>query len=75
MKSGLEQLAKDSDCSQTSAGQQTQKEMRNHLYSMAKLFRMRRMDDTKYMPIISARNSTTLLDVLLPLPPETAKKN
>jgi hypothetical protein len=32
------------------------------------------MDDTKYIPIISDRKSTTLLDELLP-PPDTAKKN
>jgi len=34
---------------------------------------MRRMDDTKYIPIISAKNSTVLLDV--PLMPETAERN
>jgi hypothetical protein len=33
------------------------------------------MDDTKYMPIISDRKRTTLLDELLLLPADTAKKN
>jgi hypothetical protein len=45
-----------------------------HLCFVARLFLISRMDDTKYIPIISDRKSTTLLDELLP-PPDTAKKN
>jgi hypothetical protein len=41
---------------------------------VARLFLIRRMDDTKYIPIISDRKRTTLLDELFP-PPDTAKKN
>lgn len=45
-----------------------------YLYSLARLFLIKRMDDTKYMPIISERKRTTLEDVPLPTL-ETAKKN
>ena len=42
---------------------------------MARLFLIRSIDDTKYIPMISDRKSTTLLDDP-PLPTlETAKKN
>lgn len=45
-----------------------------YLYSFAKLFLIRRMEDMKYMPMISDRKRTTL--VVDPLPTlETAKKN
>jgi hypothetical protein len=44
------------------------------LYSFARLFLIRRMEDMKYMPMISDRKRTTL--VVEPLPTlETAKKN
>lgn len=44
------------------------------LYSVAKLFLIKRIEDTKYVPIISDKNRTTLLDDPLPTL-ETAKKN
>jgi uncharacterized protein (DUF3084 family) len=45
-----------------------------YLYSFARLFLMRRIDDMKYIPMISDRKRTTL--VVEPLPTlETAKKN
>jgi len=45
-----------------------------YLYSFARLFLIRRMEDMKYMPMISERKRTTL--VVEPLPTlETAKKN
>ena len=44
------------------------------LYSVAKLFLINRIEDTKYIPIISDRNNTTLLEDQLPTL-ETAKKN
>ena len=45
-----------------------------YLYSFARLFLIRRMEDMKYIPMISDRKRTTL--VVDPLPTlETAKKN
>lgn len=43
-------------------------------YSEARLFLIKRIDETKYIPIISDRKSTTLLEDPLPTL-ETAKKN
>lgn len=45
-----------------------------YLYSVAKLFLIKRIDDRKYIPIISDKNRTTLLEDPLPTL-ETAKKN
>ena len=45
-----------------------------YLYSVAKLFLIKRIEDTKYIPIISDKNRTTLLEDPLPTL-ETAKKN
>lgn len=45
-----------------------------YLYSVAKLFLIKRIDDRKYIPMISERKSTTLLEDPLPTW-ETAKKN
>jgi hypothetical protein len=45
-----------------------------YLYSVAKLFLIKRIEDKKYIPIISDKNRTTLLDDPLPTL-ETAKKN
>jgi hypothetical protein len=48
--------------------------MNKYLYSFARLFLMRRIDDMKYMPMISDRKRMTL--VVEPLPTlETMKKN
>jgi hypothetical protein len=48
--------------------------MNKYLYSFARLFLMRRIDDMKCMPMISDRKRMTL--VVEPLPTlETAKKN
>lgn len=44
------------------------------LYSVAKLFLIKSIEETKYIPIISDRKSTTLLEDPLPTL-ETAKKN
>jgi hypothetical protein len=45
-----------------------------YLYSFARLFLMRRIEDMKYMPMISDRKRMTL--VVEPLPTlDTAKKN
>jgi hypothetical protein len=44
------------------------------LYSFLKLFLIRRIEDKKYIPMISDRKSTTLLEDPLPTL-ETAKKN
>jgi hypothetical protein len=45
-----------------------------YLYSFARLFLIRRIDDMKYMPMISDKKRTTL--VVDPVPTlETAKKN
>lgn len=41
---------------------------------MARLFLIKRIEETKYIPIISDRKSTTLLEDPLPTL-ETAKKN
>ena len=46
----------------------------SYLYSVARLFLIKRIDDTKYIPMISERKSTTLVDDPLPTL-ETAKKN
>ena len=48
--------------------------MMPYLYSVARLFLIKRIEDTKYIPIISERKRTTLLDDPLPTL-ETAKKN
>lgn len=45
-----------------------------YLYSVARLFLIKRIDETKYIPIISERKRTTLLEDPLPTL-ETAKKN
>lgn len=45
-----------------------------YLYSVAKLFLMSSIEERKYMPIISERKMTTLLEDPLPTL-ETAKKN
>lgn len=43
-------------------------------YSVARLFLIKRIEETKYIPMISERNRTTLLEDPLPTL-ETAKKN
>lgn len=48
--------------------------MIRYLYSVARLFLIKRIEDTKYIPIISDRKRTTLLEDPLPTR-ETAKKN
>jgi hypothetical protein len=46
----------------------------DYLYSFARLFLIRRIDDMKYMPMISDKKRTTF--VVDPVPTlETAKKN
>lgn len=47
---------------------------RSDLYSVARLFLIKSIEETKYIPIISERNSTTLLEESLPTL-DSAKKN